>query len=203
MASEQVKERLLDAAEKLFTEKGYDRTNVRDLTAEAGCNIAAVNYHFGGKDKLYIEMFRRNQLNLIKAQTENIKRVLAMENATLEDLIRVVAKKHFEELEEGTDKPSVLKLLVREILEPHLTEEIIPREMFEDVEQQYIDAIVELSPGIKYEDGVFCRFSSGGVLMYPVMFYRFYLALKPELTLDELVEHTVKFCCAGIRSFAK
>ena len=203
MASEQVKERLLDAAEKLFTEKGYDRTNVRDLTTEAGCNIAAVNYHFGGKDKLYIEMFRRNQQNLIEAQTENIKRVMAMENPTLEDLMRVVAKKHYEELQEGSDAPSVMKLLIREILEPHLTEEIIPREMYENVEQLYFNAIIELTPGISYGDGVLCRFSSGGVLMYPVMFYRYYLALKPEMTIDELTEHTVKFCCAGIRSFAK
>ena len=203
MASEQVKERLLDAAEKLFTEKGYDRTNVRDLTTEAGCNIAAVNYHFGGKDKLYVEMFRRHQRNLIEAQHENIKRIMAMENPTLEDLIREVAIKQFEELHEGSDKPSILKLLIREILEPHLTEEIIPHEMYAKVEQLYIDSIVKLTPGVSYEDVVFCRFSSSGVLMYPVMFFRYYLMLKPKMKIDELVEHTVKFCCAGIRSFAK
>ena len=203
MTSRKVKERLLDAAEKLFTEKGYDRTNVRDLTTEAGCNIAAVNYHFGGKDKIYIEMFRRHQKNLIEIQTENIKRIMALKKPTLEDLIRAITEKHFEELRESNDKSSVLKLLIRETLEPHLTEEIIPREMYENLEKLYIDAIVELTPGISYEDAALCRFSSGGVLMYPVMFYRYYLMLRPKLTVDELIEHTVKFCCAGIRSFAK
>jgi len=47
------RERLLDAAEKLFCQKGFEGTSIRDITAEAGCNIAAVNYHFGGKEKLY------------------------------------------------------------------------------------------------------------------------------------------------------
>ncbi|HOK97051.1 MAG TPA: TetR family transcriptional regulator, partial [Anaerohalosphaeraceae bacterium] len=52
------RERLLDAAEKLFCLKGFNRTSVRELTAEARCNLAAVNYHFKSKEHLYVEMFR-------------------------------------------------------------------------------------------------------------------------------------------------
>lgn len=57
-----VRDRLLDAAEQSFAEKGFDGTNVRDLTAKANCNIAAVNYHFGGKENLYLEVFRRRMV---------------------------------------------------------------------------------------------------------------------------------------------
>ena len=57
--SKAVRERLLDAAEGFFSEKGFDSTSVRDLTATADSNIAAVNYYFGGKEKLYIEVFHR------------------------------------------------------------------------------------------------------------------------------------------------
>ena len=47
------KERLLDSAEKLFAERGYDSVSIRDLAADADVNVAAVNYHFQGKEKLY------------------------------------------------------------------------------------------------------------------------------------------------------
>ena len=59
-----VRDRLLDAAERLFCEKGFHGTSVRDLTTEANCNVAAINYHFGGKVELYSQMFRR-QIKLV------------------------------------------------------------------------------------------------------------------------------------------
>ena len=47
------KERLLTAATKVFADRGFKETTVREICALAGANLAAVNYHFGGKDKLY------------------------------------------------------------------------------------------------------------------------------------------------------
>src|SRR3954467_6167809 len=49
---EATRDRLLDAAERLFAEHGYQATTMRGLTAEAEANIAAVNYHFGCKQSL-------------------------------------------------------------------------------------------------------------------------------------------------------
>src|SRR5271155_3887739 len=46
------KTRILDAAEKLFGQNGFDATSLRDITAEADVNLAAVNYHFQSKDSL-------------------------------------------------------------------------------------------------------------------------------------------------------
>ena len=46
------KRRLLEAAETLFADRGFDAVSVRDITKEAGANVAAVNYHFGGRDGL-------------------------------------------------------------------------------------------------------------------------------------------------------
>jgi AcrR family transcriptional regulator len=48
--------RILEAAEALFLEHGFDGTSLRMLTAAAGVNLAAVNYHFGGKDELFRAM---------------------------------------------------------------------------------------------------------------------------------------------------
>jgi AcrR family transcriptional regulator len=52
-------ERILDAAERLFMAHGYEGTSMRQITSEAGVNLAAVNYHFGSKESLMQEVFRR------------------------------------------------------------------------------------------------------------------------------------------------
>ena len=51
--------RILDAAEELFMQHGFEGTSMRLLTAKAGANLAAVNYHFGSKDALIEALFRR------------------------------------------------------------------------------------------------------------------------------------------------
>ena len=53
------KERLLTAAEQLFAEHGFAATSLRQLTGHADVNVAAVNYHFGSKENLITEVFRR------------------------------------------------------------------------------------------------------------------------------------------------
>jgi AcrR family transcriptional regulator len=58
----QTKDRILDEAEGLFARKGYHAVSVREITQAAGCNLAAVNYHFGSKQSLYLEVFRSRWL---------------------------------------------------------------------------------------------------------------------------------------------
>ena len=51
--------RILDAAEVLFVEHGFEATSMRMITGRARVNLASVNYHFGGKEALIQEVFRR------------------------------------------------------------------------------------------------------------------------------------------------
>lgn len=53
------RERILDVAERLFMARGYEGTSMRMITGEAEVNLAAVNYHFGSKEALLREVFRR------------------------------------------------------------------------------------------------------------------------------------------------
>ncbi|MDQ6620107.1 MAG: TetR family transcriptional regulator [Pseudomonadota bacterium] len=53
------KERILDAGETLFMEQGFEATSLRVLTAAAGVNLAAVNYHFGSKEELFQAVLTR------------------------------------------------------------------------------------------------------------------------------------------------
>jgi len=58
------KAQVLTAAERLFALHGFQNVSVRDITAEAGVNLASVNYHFGSKDALLFEIFRRRTAEL-------------------------------------------------------------------------------------------------------------------------------------------
>lgn len=58
------KERILDAAERLFATKGYHNTSLREITSTAKVNLASVNYHFGSKEKLLKSVFERRLIPL-------------------------------------------------------------------------------------------------------------------------------------------
>jgi AcrR family transcriptional regulator len=52
------RERLLDAAGEVFAERGFDGATIREITKQAGVNLAAVNYYFRDKDELYAATLR-------------------------------------------------------------------------------------------------------------------------------------------------
>jgi AcrR family transcriptional regulator len=54
----QTRQRLLEAAGQVFAEQGFRNATVRDICRLADANVAAINYHFGDKARLYSETFR-------------------------------------------------------------------------------------------------------------------------------------------------
>jgi AcrR family transcriptional regulator len=59
MGKKPTREKLLDAAEELFADRGFVTTSVRAITEKAGVNLAALNYHFGSKAGLIEAVFKR------------------------------------------------------------------------------------------------------------------------------------------------
>ncbi|WP_404361866.1 TetR/AcrR family transcriptional regulator [Marinobacter sp.] len=59
MAQSDTVDRILDAAEELFAERGFSETSLRMITSKANVNLAAVNYHFGSKNALIQAVFAR------------------------------------------------------------------------------------------------------------------------------------------------
>ena len=69
------KEKILNAAERLFGEQGYGATSLRHIIAEAGVNLAAVHYHFGSKEDLLDAVVVR------KLAPINVERMALLEKA--------------------------------------------------------------------------------------------------------------------------
>jgi AcrR family transcriptional regulator len=69
--------RILDAAESLFTRYGFEATTLRQITGAAEVNLAAVNYHFGSKEELIREVFRRRLTWLNQQRLRELDRLEA------------------------------------------------------------------------------------------------------------------------------
>src|SRR5512141_280407 len=77
MAESDTRARILDAAEMLFTEQGFEATTLRQITGVARANLAAVNYHFGSKDALIREVFSRRLTWLNQQRLQELDRLEA------------------------------------------------------------------------------------------------------------------------------
>lgn len=67
------KDRILGAAEELFAQFGFAGTSLRQVTSRADVNIAAVNYHFGSKENLVNEVFRRRMDEMSQRRLAGLK----------------------------------------------------------------------------------------------------------------------------------
>ncbi len=94
MAQSETVERILDAAEQLFAEKGFAETSLRLITSRAEVNLAAVNYHFGSKKALIQAVFSR----FLGPFSQNLDRELDRRQAkpdakaTLEELLELLVE---------------------------------------------------------------------------------------------------------------
>jgi len=123
--------RLLDAAARLFAERGYARVTVRDICKKARANVAAVNYHFGGKDGLYRAVMR-HAMETMQATTEAAseagrglpaaERIRAYVSVFADRLLGVHHETWIHQLmlREMSDPTPALAMVAEEVLKPRM-----------------------------------------------------------------------------------
>jgi len=108
--SDKTKDLILDSARKHFCDKGYEGTSVRDICCEAGANVSAIKYHFGGKEGLYRECFkifgesRLNSASKILTTASSLDELKLRMKLFAEDFIN-----------EGLENITTTKMICREI----------------------------------------------------------------------------------------
>ena len=101
MTTEQqdTRDRLLDAAQRLFVQHGIDATSLRAITTEADANLASVNYHFGSKEELIYEVFARHLTPLNRARVsllDDLETNAQDQRLPLETILEAFLKPTFE-----------------------------------------------------------------------------------------------------------
>ncbi len=200
------RERLLDAAERLFGAKGFDATSVRDITAAAGCNVAAVNYHFGGKDRLYRETFRRLLGQLRDRRIAAIEAALAAagDRADLELFLRAFAEAFVEPLLEDGRGARLMHFLDREMHNPHLPPETFFGELIRPMMQFHTQALEQVVGPVEPMAARMCLMSLVGQLVHILKAHHVFGSVEgvdivpPDL--QDHIRHFVRFSAAGIRA---
>ncbi len=204
-----VQDRLIGAAEELFCRRGFNETSVRDIAALAGCNVASVNYYFGGKDSLYLEIWRRRLAFLRDSRLASIEKVMsASRQPPLEDLLRSYATSFIEPLIDGSSHCRFITLMTREMIDPHLPRDMYLTEMVSPVLNALSEALLKICPWLDKTKISLIIFSIVGQLLMHTVCVRemFEGSDHPELSridIDSIVNHVVEFSASGIRAYAK
>lgn len=108
------RDRILEAAGQLFAERGFESTTIRDICQAAGANVAAVNYYFGDKERLYVEaVVRAHKWRLDQAQLPDWD-----EQTTAREKLADFIETFFKRVLGGPDDTWRTKIVMREIMNP-------------------------------------------------------------------------------------
>jgi AcrR family transcriptional regulator len=122
-------QKIIKAADKLFTQKGYAATKTRAIAEEAETNLALLNYYFGSKEKLYKKVVQEKFRILLGA----IGPVMWDETIPLEDKIRLITENYTKLLIENEELPIFILNELTDIIYNNVS----PLMLVKNIYQQY------------------------------------------------------------------
>lgn len=213
------KERLLDAAEQMFADRGFDGVSIRELAAEARVNVAAINYHFHGKQKLFEAVLVRHLSSKRERTLAAIAEVVAAGDGhpDLRALIRSFVSEYLQEALALPQGDTFLRLLARQMHEPRHGGDIFFAELVVPVNRAFSDALARARPDLDRERIAWIIASIVGQVLHFIMRWRrgrpeqadsmasdIPLTIFPPLTapldqyISQVVEHVTEFSLRGI-----
>lgn len=203
------KERILDTAEELFAEYGFDATSLRAITAAAQVNLAAVNYHFGSKEALIDAVFARRVEPMNQTRLDALAELQTRHDeqpVPLDALIRAFVAPA---LELGHDRTlggrRFVRLLGRSLTERAGAVHDSLRERYEGVSERFKPAFAQTLPELPPEElywrmhfmvGLLAYLMAGADIMRLIASSRFSAQSGDEAVLPRLVT----FIEAGMRA---
>jgi AcrR family transcriptional regulator len=158
------KQRLIEAAEELFAASGFDGVSVEAITKRAKANRAAVSFHFGGKERLYIEAVKHAHQNCVQAAPFPEWPAGTPASERLRGFIRTVVIRMTADL-----SPESAQLMMREMVQPTTACEEIVREYIRPMADVLIGILGELLPSDVPQER---RYLVGFSIVAQGLFYR-------------------------------
>ncbi len=208
-SGDDARERLLTAAEELFAEKGLDGVSVRQITSAANCNVAAINYYCGSKQKLYIEVCRQMLDLLRELRIKRIRQLMDRPDreVTLEELLTTFAEAFMEPLIGQEYSHHTLKLFIREMIDQHLPEGMLFKLLIGPIIEELLKALSVVCPELSKQNALLSIQSLAAQLARIAMTQNLVsdeeFKKSPLSDLELNLKHIVKFSAAGIRAYTK
>ncbi len=198
--SESTRARLLAVAAGCFSERGYRGTSVRDITARVGCNVSAVTYHFGGKQKLYEAVFEQRFTELTERRVGALRALMKEGDVELERIIATFSEAFLEPLRGGAHGRESMLLLMREMVDGQLPVPLIRERLFGPTLGALMDALKISCPGLRAESLELCCHSLVSQLVHVLHMQRLGERAGPTEGLEDTLAHITRFTAAGIRA---
>lgn len=194
-AADNTRERILKAAERIYAASGFHGMSLRDVTVLAGVNLAAVNYHFGSKDKLIVALADRRltPINTDRlARLDRLREKHGREPIPVRELVGALIDPMFKALRQGKNNRAIMVRLVAQMLidDPRRFAHI-HKTFYKPVLDRYHDELQRTIPQLNSHQvnaRFFCAFATvlGLRLMHESM--EWFLKIRSEDKQFELLE---------------
>ena len=200
-AAASTREKLVEVAGRIFAEHGYQATTVREIVKRSGANIAAVNYHFGGKLGLYTEVLQQ----LVRAARVNAINSALDQNAPPEDILRAIIRARLQSVTRPKVQDLHVRIMMHELVQPTPALSRVVNEVSRPIYERLLELvgrIIDLPP--KNEQTRLCVHSIMGQILVYILAGPLLLRLWPELEMtqeqvDRIAGHIADFSLTYLR----
>ncbi|WP_109124449.1 TetR/AcrR family transcriptional regulator [Dyella sp. C11] len=201
-ASMPTKERILGAAEELFARHGFEGASLRQLTAAAGVNLAAVNYHFGSKDRLIEEVFRRRLDQLNGRRLAALQKIAGEPGTTIEDVLAAFITPALELSHDGNGS-LFMRVLARAFAEHDDTLRKFLSDNYGHVMRQFTAEFARLLPTLSKEELYWRVDLVTGALTHAMSGFGM-IQRKSDVPeqrhREQTAEHLIRFAASGLKA---
>ena len=197
------KDRILGAAEELFAQHGFAGTSLRQVTSRADVNIAAVNYHFGSKENLVNEVFRRRLDEMSRRRLAALEAAQAEAPGELEPVLAAFVEPALAMAQDRHGGGAFIRVIARAYAEKNDSLRKFLSDQYGHVLREFARAIATCVPGLSKEELYWRLDFLAGALTYAMA--DFGLIKRPanvaEATHRErAARELIRFAAAGFRS---
>jgi AcrR family transcriptional regulator len=207
MASTQfsTKDRILGAAEELFAQHGFGGTSLRQVTSRADVNIAAVNYHFGSKENLVNEVFRRRMDGMSEVRLSRLAAAQAERPQELEPILAAFVEPALALAQDRNGGGAFIRVIARAYAEKNDGLRKFLSEQYGHVLREFGKAIAACLPGLGKEELYWRLDFLAGALTYAMA--DFGLIKRPTGVTEaahraRAAEALIRFAAAGLKADA-
>ena len=160
------KDRILHAAEELFAAQGFATTSLRQVTSRADVNIAAVNYHFGSKDNLVNEVFRRRMDEMSAERLAALKTAIDKHPGELEPVLAAFVEPALAMAQDRHGGGAFIRVIARAYAESNDSLRKFLSDQYGHVLREFAKAIGACVPALGKEDLYWRLDFTAGALTY-------------------------------------